>query len=103
MSEANFLPYQTSKTSRPGSVLFVCAMNAIRSPMAEYIARDIFPADMEFQSAGSFPGYVDPFMPSVMQERNIDIKLVSKRGVEENPTSFKEFFDTRPKSNLSLS
>ena len=37
------------------------------------------------------------------QERNIDIKLVSKRGVEENPTSFKEFFDTRPKSNLSLS
>ncbi|MFV9551701.1 SulP family inorganic anion transporter [Algibacter sp. PT7-4] len=37
------------------------------------------------------------------QERNIDIKLVSKRGVEENPTSFKEFFDTRPKSSISLS
>lgn len=37
------------------------------------------------------------------KERNIDIRLVSKRGVEENPSSFKEFFDTRPKSKLSLS
>lgn len=36
-------------------------------------------------------------------ERNIDIKLVSKRGVVENPTSFAEFFKTRPKSNISLS
>ncbi|MFH4964732.1 SulP family inorganic anion transporter [Gaetbulibacter sp. M235] len=37
------------------------------------------------------------------KERNIDIKLVSKRGVVENPSSFIEFFKTRPKSNLSLS
>ena len=37
------------------------------------------------------------------KERNIDIKLVSKRGVIENPTSYSEFFRTRPKSNLSLS
>ncbi|MCL6267370.1 SulP family inorganic anion transporter [Flagellimonas myxillae] len=36
------------------------------------------------------------------KERNIDIQLVSKRGVEENPTSFIEFFRTRPKSSLSL-
>ena len=37
------------------------------------------------------------------KERNIDIQLVSKRGVVENPTSFVEFFRTRPKSSLSLS
>jgi MFS superfamily sulfate permease-like transporter len=37
------------------------------------------------------------------KERNIDIKLVSKRGVVENPSSFSEFFRTRPKSQLSLS
>ncbi|CAM4116392.1 SulP family inorganic anion transporter [Zobellia nedashkovskayae] len=37
------------------------------------------------------------------KERNIDIKLVSKRGVIENPISYSEFFRTRPKSNLSLS
>lgn len=37
------------------------------------------------------------------KERNIDIKLVSKRGSVENPSSFIEFFERRPKSNLSLS
>ena len=36
------------------------------------------------------------------KERNIDIKLVSKRGIVENPSSFIEFFEQRPKSNLSL-
>lgn len=37
------------------------------------------------------------------KERNIDIKLVSKRGVVENPTSYVGFFNERPKSDLSLS
>ena len=37
------------------------------------------------------------------KERNIDIQLVSKRGVIENPTSYIEFFKTRPKSKISLS
>ena len=37
------------------------------------------------------------------KERNIDIKLVSKRGIVENPDSFIEFFKTRPKSSKSLS
>ena len=37
------------------------------------------------------------------KERHIDIKLVSKRGVVENPPSFIEFFRTRPKSSISLS
>jgi len=37
------------------------------------------------------------------KERNIDIKLISKRGVVENPPSFIEFFQLRPKSKISLS
>ncbi|MCL4107362.1 UNVERIFIED_CONTAM: hypothetical protein GTU68_067273 [Idotea baltica] len=37
------------------------------------------------------------------EERNIDIKLISKRGVVENPSSFIRFFNEKPKSNLSLS
>jgi len=36
------------------------------------------------------------------KERNIDIKLVSKRGTVENPSSFVEFFNDRPKSEMSL-
>lgn len=37
------------------------------------------------------------------RERHIDIKLVSKRGIVENPPSFIQFFNERPKSDLSLS
>ena len=37
------------------------------------------------------------------KERNINIKLVSKRGVADNPENFIEFFKERPKSNISLS
>ncbi|WP_242092535.1 SulP family inorganic anion transporter [Aestuariivivens sediminicola] len=37
------------------------------------------------------------------KERNIDIKLVSKRGVVENPPSFIQFFKERPQSSLGLS
>ena len=37
------------------------------------------------------------------KERNIDVKLVSKRGVEVNPTSYIDFFNKRPKSKISLS
>lgn len=36
------------------------------------------------------------------KNRNINIKLNSKRGVVENPKSFVEFFNNRPKSSLSL-
>jgi len=36
------------------------------------------------------------------KNRNINIKLNSKRGVVENPDSFIEFFNNRPQSSLSL-
>ena len=54
--------------------------------------------------------YLDPDIIEILdnfsvkaKERNIDIQLLSKRGVIENPPSFTEFFRTRPKSKLSLS
>lgn len=40
---------------------------------------------------------------SKAEEKNIEIKLVSKRGVVENPSSFIKFFNERPKSKMSLS
>ncbi|MEH6514104.1 SulP family inorganic anion transporter [Maribacter arcticus] len=54
--------------------------------------------------------YLDPDIIEILddfslkaKERNIDIKLVSKRGIVENPPSFVGFFEERPKSKLSLS
>lgn len=37
------------------------------------------------------------------EERNIDIKIISNRGIQENPASFIQFFKEKPKSDLSLS
>ncbi|MDW5289086.1 SulP family inorganic anion transporter [Formosa sp. PL04] len=37
------------------------------------------------------------------KEKNIDVTLISKRGVVENPESFISFFKERPKSDISLS
>ena len=37
---------------RPQSVLFACSMNAVRSPMAEALAKQYFGRDVYFASAG---------------------------------------------------
>lgn len=60
-------------SSSPKSVLFVCNMNQIRSPMAEFLTRDIFGSSIYVQSGGLYKGDEDGFMQAVMKERNIDV------------------------------
>lgn len=57
---------------RVQSVLFVCAHNSIRSPMAEALARHYFGKSIYCQSAGVRPGERDPFMVAVLDEIGID-------------------------------
>ncbi|WP_152599513.1 low molecular weight phosphatase family protein [Hoeflea sp. BAL378] len=57
----------------PGSVLFVCGMNSIRSPMAEIIARSVLPAGTYIASAGVRPGERDPFVDTVLAEIGLDL------------------------------
>lgn len=59
--------------ARPQSVLFACTQNAIRSPMAEALARHYFGRDMYIASAGIRPGPLDPFAVAVMDEEGMDI------------------------------
>ena len=63
---------ESAKTT-PGAVLFVCGMNAIRSPMAEAIARSILPAGTYIASAGVRPGERDPFVDVVLGEIGLDL------------------------------
>ncbi|WP_343040345.1 low molecular weight phosphatase family protein [Nitratireductor arenosus] len=49
-------------------MLFVCGMNAIRSPMAESIARSLLPANVFLASAGVRAGARDPFVDAVLAE-----------------------------------
>ena len=58
---------------RPGSLLFLCNHNIIRSPMAEAIAKHRLGRDVFVDSAGITTGTIDPFVTEVMGEWGIDI------------------------------
>lgn len=57
----------------PGAILFVCGMNAIRSPMAEIIARSLLPPGTYVASAGVRAGERDPFVDTVLGEIGLDL------------------------------
>jgi len=60
--------------SLPGSVLFCCDHNAVRSPMAEGIMKQLHGTRVFVQSAGVFSDMeVDGFMVAVAREIGIDI------------------------------
>lgn len=70
----------------PRSVLFVCTMNAVRSPMAAAITRTLYPHMIYTRSAGIHKGENDPFVQSVMNELGIDIST-------HHPHTFAELND----------
>ncbi|MGD8327731.1 MAG: arsenate reductase ArsC [Sphingomonadales bacterium] len=57
----------------PRSVLFTCNENAVRSPMAEGLARAYFKRRIFVASAGIVAGQLDSFSIEVMRESGIDI------------------------------
>jgi len=56
----------------PKSILFVCYLNSIRSPMAEGLMRKLFPNAVS-QSCGMASGDLDDLMVAVMREKGIDM------------------------------
>ena len=58
---------------QPGSVLFACTLNAVRSPMAAAILRHLAGRRIYVQSAGVRAGEIDPFVAVVMDEIGIDL------------------------------
>jgi protein-tyrosine-phosphatase len=65
------------------SVLFVCSHNAIRSPMAEAIAKHFFGQSLYIRSAGVREGEQDPFMVAVLDEIGIDAHAHKPQTIEE--------------------
>jgi protein-tyrosine-phosphatase len=57
---------------RPQAVLFLCAHNQIRSPIAAAIAKYMF-RSLYVASAGIRKGEIDPFVTAVMEEIGIDL------------------------------
>jgi len=57
----------------PGSVLFCCTLNAVRSPMAEGLLKLLHNRRVFVDSVGVRAGELDPFAVAVMDEIGIDI------------------------------
>ncbi|MEQ8348673.1 MAG: arsenate reductase ArsC [Sneathiellaceae bacterium] len=58
---------------RPGAVLFACTENALRSPMAEGIAKYLVGHEIFIDSVGVRKGELDMFAVAAMDEIGIDI------------------------------
>jgi len=56
----------------PNSILFVCYLNSIRSPMAEGLMRMLFPHTAS-HSCGIASGDLDELMVAVMREKGVDM------------------------------
>jgi protein-tyrosine-phosphatase len=57
----------------PQAVLFACALNSVRSPMAAAILRHLVGDRIHVASAGVRAGITDPYAVAVMDEIGIDI------------------------------
>lgn len=68
----------------PPAVVFVCARNAVRSPMAEGLWRLRFGPGADVVSCGVQPAaWPDGFMISVMAEKGVDLASFECRALEE--------------------
>ncbi len=71
----------------PGSVLFCCTMNSIRSPMAEAILKSLYPRQVFVDSVGLRKGERDPLAAEVLDEIGLDI-------TKHRPKSFDDLEDS---------
>ena len=67
----------------PRSLLFACTRNAVRSPMAEALARRWLGSEVFIGSAGVEPAPVNPFAVAVMDEIGLDIRGHNARTFDE--------------------
>lgn len=78
----------TPSSAVPGSVLFACSMNAVRSPVAELLAKHLVPGKFYIQSAGVHAGEPDPFTSAIMEEMGLDLMRHRPRTFEDIEDSF---------------
>ncbi len=70
-------------TSELPTVLFVCSMNSVRSPIAAALARQAFPGRIITRSVGVHGGKADSFVHEVMEEVGIDMSVHTPHILDE--------------------
>ena len=61
----------------------MCRMNAVRSPMAETLARSLLPSGTYVASAGIRPGERDPFVDAVLGEVGLSLGRHAPHSLDE--------------------
>jgi len=74
-------------SDRPSSVLFICGLNAIRSPIAEALTQKFFP-EIYVASAGVFKGEADSFAAAVIAEETMTPVGHNPRGLADLTDGF---------------
>ena len=69
--------------SRPRAVLFVCAFNSVRSPMAAALLRQMAAEGITVASAGVRKDTLDPFAAAAMAETGLDISAHEPMTIDE--------------------
>jgi protein-tyrosine-phosphatase len=67
----------------PGSVLFACTHNALRSPIAAALLRALHGRRVYVDSVGLRPEPLDPFAAAVLEELGLDIAAHRPKGFED--------------------
>lgn len=80
----------------PGSVLFACTLNSIRSPMAAALLQQLQGGRIFVDSVGVRTAPIDPFVVAVMAEIGIDL-------ADHQPKGFDDLEDTSFDLVVSLS
>jgi protein-tyrosine-phosphatase len=80
----------------PGSILFACTHNALRSPMAAALMRALHGQRVYVDSVGLRPEPLDPFAVAVLDELGIDLSA-------HRPKSFEDLEDDYFDLVISLS
>ncbi|WP_378944288.1 low molecular weight phosphatase family protein [Mesorhizobium sp. ANAO-SY3R2] len=73
----------TGNATSPRSILFMCRMNSVRSPMAEAIARHTLAPSIFVASAGVRVGDRDPFVDAVLAEDGMGLTEHQPRTVDD--------------------
>jgi protein-tyrosine-phosphatase len=71
------------RVSELPTVLFVCSMNSVRSPMAAALARQAYPGRIITRSVGVNGGKADQFVHEVMEEVGIDMSVHTPHILDE--------------------
>ncbi len=83
----------------PSAVLFMCTYNAVRSPMAESLLKQLHNTRIYVDSAGLRKGEVDPFVVEVMDEIGIDLSRHRPKTFEDlEDDSFDEIIALSPEA-----